>query len=102
MELRHKNHETAIDLTRHATSEPTVEVRRWATADEPAQIKLHRSLKLWCSYADLMETHGDPDSSFAMYERGYTICGSRTRSGCTRGASSPSSTHTSGLYERPT
>jgi len=74
MELRHGNPETATDLVRQATSEPSAEVRRRVAAapaerGEPAQIKLHRSLKLWCLYADLMETHGTPESACAVYER---------------------------------
>ncbi|CAD6339703.1 unnamed protein product [Miscanthus lutarioriparius] len=74
MELRHDNHETAIDLIRQATSEPSVEVRRRVAAapaerGETAQIKLHKSLKLWCLYADLMETHGALESTCAVYER---------------------------------
>jgi pre-mRNA-splicing factor SYF1 len=76
MELRHENHEMAIDLIRQATSEPSVEVRRRVAAapaerGEPAQIKLHRSLKLWCLYADLMETHGSWNLP-APCTRGYT------------------------------
>ncbi|KAF8772544.1 hypothetical protein HU200_005501 [Digitaria exilis] len=75
MELRHHNHEAAIDLIRKATSEPSIEVTtRVAAADargEPpaAQMKLHRSLKLWCFFADLMETHGTVDSVFSVYEK---------------------------------
>ncbi|CAN6208124.1 unnamed protein product [Urochloa humidicola] len=65
-ELRHQNHEAAIELLRRATSEPTVEVR---TRGEPAQIKLHRSLKLWCFYADLTEAHGGVESACAVHER---------------------------------
>jgi pre-mRNA-splicing factor SYF1 len=76
MELRHENHEMAIDLIRQASSEPSVEVRRRVAAapaerGEPAQIKLHRSLKLWCLYADLMETHGSWNLP-APCTRGYT------------------------------
>ncbi|CAN6198176.1 unnamed protein product [Urochloa humidicola] len=72
MELRHQNHEAAIELLRQATSEPSIEVRTRAATDargEPAQIKLHRSLKLWCLYADLTEAHGGVESACAVHER---------------------------------
>ncbi|KAF0903171.1 hypothetical protein E2562_025753 [Oryza meyeriana var. granulata] len=74
MELRQRNVDRAIELIRQATSEPSLEVRRRvATAagvgGEPVHAKLHRSLKLWCFYADLMETHGSPESSCTVYER---------------------------------
>ncbi|CAL5047020.1 unnamed protein product [Urochloa decumbens] len=72
MELRHQNHEAAIELLRQATSEPSIDVRTRAAADargEPAQIKLHRSLKLWCFYADLTEAHGGVESACAVHER---------------------------------
>ncbi|CAN6214429.1 unnamed protein product [Urochloa humidicola] len=72
MELRHQNHEAAIELLRQATSEPSIQVRTRAATDargEPAQIKLHRSLKLWCLYADLTEAHGGVESACAVHER---------------------------------
>jgi pre-mRNA-splicing factor SYF1 len=123
MELRHQNSEAAVELIRLATSEPSPEVRARAAADargEPAQTKLHRSLRLWCFYADLMEARGALEPACAVHERIYdlrwpllcwcsptprfcwsTSC-SRTRSGCTRGASGPSSTRTPSRYERRT
>ncbi|RLN13396.1 hypothetical protein C2845_PM09G08010 [Panicum miliaceum] len=72
MELRHRNREAAIELIRQATSEPSTEVRARAAADacgEPAQIKLHRSSRLWCFYADLMEARGALEPACAVHER---------------------------------
>jgi pre-mRNA-splicing factor SYF1 len=82
MELRHNNHEAAIELLRQATSEPSVEVRTRIAADargEPAQIKLHRSAKLWCFYADLTEAHHGVESAYAMHERIHDLGAGVTR-----------------------
>jgi pre-mRNA-splicing factor SYF1 len=76
MELRHSNHEVAIELLRQATSEPSVEVRTRIAADargEPAQIKLHRSAKLWRFYADLTEAHRGVESACAVHERSHDL-----------------------------
>ncbi|ONM60140.1 Tetratricopeptide repeat (TPR)-like superfamily protein [Zea mays] len=71
MELRHNNFDKAIELMRQATSEPSVEVKRRAAAegDEPVQMKVHKSLKLWSFYVDLEESLGTLDSTRAVYER---------------------------------
>ncbi|XP_017219267.1 uncharacterized protein LOC108196479 [Daucus carota subsp. sativus] len=71
MELRHKNFKVALDVMRRATAEPSVEVKRRVTADgnEPVQIKLHKSLRLWTFYVDLEESLGTLESTRAVYER---------------------------------
>nr|XP_025677479.1 pre-mRNA-splicing factor SYF1 isoform X2 [Arachis hypogaea] len=71
MELRHKNFKGALDLMRRATAEPSVEVKRRVAADgnEPVQMKLHKSLRLWTFYVDLEESLGTLESTRAVYER---------------------------------
>lgn len=71
MELRHKNFRVALDLMRRATAEPSVEVKRRVAADgnEPVQMKLHKSLRLWAFYVDLEESLGNLESTRAVYER---------------------------------
>ncbi|XP_051132714.1 uncharacterized protein LOC127252541 [Andrographis paniculata] len=71
MELRHKNFKGALELMRRATAEPSVEVKRRVAADgnEPVQMKLHKSLRLWTFYVDLEESLGSLESTRAVYER---------------------------------
>lgn len=71
MELRHKNFKGALELMRRATAVPTVEVRRRVAADgnEPVQMKLHKSLRLWSFYVDLEESLGTLESTRAVYEK---------------------------------
>ncbi|KAG6531041.1 hypothetical protein ZIOFF_004811 [Zingiber officinale] len=71
MELRHKEFRTAIELMRKATAEPSVEVKRRVAADgnEPVQMKLHKSLRLWSFYVDLEESLGTLESTRVVYER---------------------------------
>ncbi|PKI43643.1 hypothetical protein CRG98_035968 [Punica granatum] len=71
MELRHHNFKKALELMRRATAEPSVEVKRRVAADgnEPVQMKLHKSLRLWTFYVDLEESLGTLESTRAVYER---------------------------------
>ncbi|XP_043699418.1 pre-mRNA-splicing factor SYF1 [Telopea speciosissima] len=71
MELRHKNFKGALELMKRATAEPSVEVKRRVAADgnEPVQMKLHKSLRLWAFYVDLEESLGTLESTRAIYER---------------------------------
>ncbi|KAF2305098.1 hypothetical protein GH714_001778 [Hevea brasiliensis] len=71
MEIRHKNFKGALELLRRATAEPSVEVKRRVAADgnEPVQMKLHKSLRLWTFYVDLEEGLGTLESTRAVYER---------------------------------
>lgn len=71
MELRHKNFKGALDLMRRATAEPSVEVKRRVAADgnEPVQMKIHKSLRLWTFYVDMEESLGTLESTRAVYER---------------------------------
>ncbi|CAN0877384.1 Pre-mRNA-splicing factor SYF1 [Linum grandiflorum] len=71
MEIRHKNFKDALELLRRATAEPSVEVKQRVAADgnEPVQIKLHKSLRLWALYLDLEEGLGTLESTRAVYER---------------------------------
>nr|XP_043610464.1 pre-mRNA-splicing factor SYF1 [Erigeron canadensis] len=71
MELRHKNFKGALELMRRATAEPSAEVKRRVAADgnEPVQIKLHKSLRLWTFYVDLEESLGTLESTRTVYER---------------------------------
>ncbi|KAI6704992.1 hypothetical protein NL676_007954 [Syzygium grande] len=64
MELRHNNFKKALELMRRAIfTERSVEVKRRVAADgnEPVQIKVHKSLRLWTFYVDL-------ESTRAVYE----------------------------------
>uniref|UniRef100_A0A6N2KZ98 Pre-mRNA-splicing factor SYF1 n=1 Tax=Salix viminalis TaxID=40686 RepID=A0A6N2KZ98_SALVM len=71
MEIRHQNFKGALELLRRATAEPSVEVKRRVAADgdEPVQIKVHKSLRLWAFYVDLEEGLGTLESTRAVYER---------------------------------
>ncbi|KAK9267469.1 hypothetical protein L1049_009895 [Liquidambar formosana] len=71
MELRHKNFKGALELMRRATAEPSVEVKRRVAADgnEPVQMKLHKSLRIWTFYVDLEESLGSLETTRAVYER---------------------------------
>lgn len=71
MELRHKNFKGALELMRRATAEPSVEVKRRVAADgnEPVQMRIHKSLRLWTFYVDLEESLGTLESTRAVYER---------------------------------
>ncbi|EYU31359.1 hypothetical protein MIMGU_mgv1a0010071mg [Erythranthe guttata] len=71
MELRHKNFKGALELMRRATAEPSAEVKRRVAVDgnEPVQMKVHKSLRLWTFYVDLEESLGTLDSTRAVYER---------------------------------
>ncbi|PWA85494.1 RNA-processing protein, HAT helix [Artemisia annua] len=71
MEIRHKNLKGALELMRRATAEPSAEVKRRVAADgnEPVQIELHKSLRLWTFYVDLEESLGTLESTRAVYER---------------------------------
>lgn len=71
MELRHKDFKGALELMRRATAEPSAEVKRRVAADgnEPVQMKLHKSLRLWTFYVDLEESLGTLESTRTVYER---------------------------------
>uniref|UniRef100_A0A5B7AHX3 Pre-mRNA-splicing factor SYF1 n=1 Tax=Davidia involucrata TaxID=16924 RepID=A0A5B7AHX3_DAVIN len=71
MELRNKNFKGALELMRRATAEPSAEVKRRVAADgdEPVQLKVHKSLRLWTFYVDLEESLGNLESTRAVYER---------------------------------
>ncbi|MCL7034473.1 hypothetical protein MKW94_005305 [Papaver nudicaule] len=71
MELKHKNLEGARELLRRATAEPSAEVKRRVAADgnEPVQMKLHKSVRLWTLYADIEESLGTLESTRDVYER---------------------------------
>ncbi|KAI4371091.1 hypothetical protein MLD38_019361 [Melastoma candidum] len=71
MELKHRNFEKALELMRRATAEPSVEVKRRVASDgnEPVQMKLHKSLRLWTFYVDLEESLGTLETTRPVYER---------------------------------
>ncbi|CAJ2648726.1 unnamed protein product [Trifolium pratense] len=71
LELKHKNFKGALELMRRATAEPSVEVKRKVAADgnQPVQMKLHKSLRLWTFYVDLEESLGNLESTREVYER---------------------------------
>lgn len=71
MELRQKNFKGALELMRRATAEPSLEIKRRVAADgnEPVQMKLHKSLKIWTFYVDLEESLGTLESARGVYER---------------------------------
>ncbi|KAK1387568.1 Pre-mRNA-splicing factor like [Heracleum sosnowskyi] len=71
MELRHKNFKVALEVMTRATAEPSVEVKRRVAADgnEPVQMKLRKSLRLWTFYVDLVESLGTLEPTRAVYDR---------------------------------
>ncbi|XP_040382616.1 pre-mRNA-splicing factor SYF1-like [Oryza brachyantha] len=68
MQLQHRRFDKAVALMRQATAEPSAEVKRRTAADEPSQLKLHKSAKLWSFYVDLEESLGTLASTRAAYE----------------------------------
>ncbi|KAH7983955.1 hypothetical protein HPB52_015750 [Rhipicephalus sanguineus] len=68
MELRHENHEGALNLMQRATAMPS---RKAAYHDqsEPVQFRVYKSLKVWSLYADLEESFGTFKSAKAVYDR---------------------------------
>ncbi|KAM3194036.1 hypothetical protein ACQJBY_070597 [Aegilops geniculata] len=75
MELRHKDPDRAIDLIRRATTPPSIEAtaRAAAAGGEDVRAKLHRCLKLWLVYLDLMTTHGSLESTCAVYDKMHDL-----------------------------
>ncbi|BBN08894.1 pre-mRNA-splicing factor SYF1 [Marchantia polymorpha subsp. ruderalis] len=71
MLIRHKKFKGALKLMWRATTEPTLAVRRTiaASGEEPVQMKVFRSLKLWTFYVDLEESLGTLDGTRKLYER---------------------------------
>ncbi|CAJ2634310.1 unnamed protein product [Trifolium pratense] len=71
LELKHKNFKGALELMRRATAEPSAEVKRKVAADgnQPVQMKLHKSLRLWTFSVDLEESLGNLESTREVYER---------------------------------
>ncbi|XP_044372687.1 pre-mRNA-splicing factor syf1 homolog [Triticum aestivum] len=75
MELRHQDPERAIDLIRRATTPPSIEPTTHAAAagGEDVRVKLHRCLKLWLVYLNLMTTHGSLESTCAVYDKMHDL-----------------------------
>ncbi|WVZ15173.1 hypothetical protein V8G54_012739 [Vigna mungo] len=72
MELKIKNFKGALELMRRATAEPSVEylvMEMAADGNEPVQMKLYKSLRLWTLYVNLEENLGSLESTRAAYER---------------------------------
>ncbi|OMO65855.1 RNA-processing protein, HAT helix [Corchorus olitorius] len=71
MELRHGNSKAALELVRRATAEPSLEIKRkvGSNGNEPIQMNLHKSLRLWTLYVDLEERLGSLESTCSVYER---------------------------------
>ncbi|XP_058749786.1 uncharacterized protein LOC131622761 [Vicia villosa] len=71
LELKHENFEGALELMKRATAEPSVEVKQKVVAggNQPVQMRLHKSLRLWTFYADLEECLGNLESTREVYER---------------------------------
>ncbi|XVF59163.1 hypothetical protein PTKIN_Ptkin07bG0253600 [Pterospermum kingtungense] len=71
MEIRCNNFKGALQLMRRATAEPSFEVKRRVAADgnEPVQMKLHKSSRLWTLYMDLEESLGTLESTRSVFER---------------------------------
>ncbi|CAI9087637.1 OLC1v1021756C1 [Oldenlandia corymbosa var. corymbosa] len=70
MEVRHKNFKKALDLMSRAIAKPSVEVKRRVAADgnEPVQMKIHKSLRLWSLYAYLEKSLGNLESTLSVYD----------------------------------
>ncbi|KAL2653618.1 hypothetical protein R1flu_021746 [Riccia fluitans] len=71
MLIRHKKFKGALKLMWRATTEPTLAQRRTiaASGEEPVQMKVHKSLKLWTFYVDLEESLGTLEETRKLYER---------------------------------
>ncbi|CAM6119372.1 unnamed protein product [Calypogeia fissa] len=71
MLIRHKNFKGALSLMWRATTEPSVQVKRTVATlgEEPVQMRVYRSLKLWTFYVDLEESLGTLDETRKLYER---------------------------------
>lgn len=70
MELRVGDHEAALRLLRRATAPPPPGVRvSYHDQAETAQVRLHKSLKVWSLLADLEESFGTFQTTKAVYDR---------------------------------
>ncbi|KAJ1450859.1 hypothetical protein M885DRAFT_621310 [Pelagophyceae sp. CCMP2097] len=72
MELRHGNHDEALEVMHRAVLQPAASSR---DRDERASVaeRVHRSPKLWALYLDLEESLGTLDSARAAYDRALEL-----------------------------
>ena len=68
MEIRHENHDEALNLMRRATALPETRAA-YHDASEPVQNRIYRNLKLWSLYADLEESFGTFKTTKAVYDK---------------------------------
>lgn len=89
MELRHGQHERALDILEEAVTEPHSSIKRRrakavaqghgksAGGDEAFETvcrdRLHKSVNVWSLYLDLEETFGSTESCRAAYDRAFDL-----------------------------
>jgi pre-mRNA-splicing factor SYF1 len=70
LELRHKQPRAAIAILQRATTPaPRSASANYHDESSPAQLRVHRSIKLWALYADLEESMGTVESCKDVYTR---------------------------------
>ncbi|XP_065661534.1 pre-mRNA-splicing factor SYF1 isoform X2 [Hydra vulgaris] len=70
MEIRNNNSDEALKVLRRATSVPRKKIgTNFYDTKESVQNRVHKSIKIWCMYADMEESLGTFQSTKAVYNR---------------------------------
>ncbi|KAK9448076.1 uncharacterized protein V1518DRAFT_419595 [Limtongia smithiae] len=73
MELRAENFDRAVDIMAKATHGPTRSSVDFFDEKLTAQERLHKSMKLWSFYVDLVESVGTVDDTRKVYDRIFEL-----------------------------
>ncbi len=73
MELRHDDIDTATNVMEQATNGPKKSHIDYFDDSLPAQARLHKNMKLWSFYIDLVESVGTIEETKAVYDRVFEL-----------------------------
>lgn len=73
MELRHENFDQAIKVMENATAGPKKSRVDFFDENKPPQERLHKSMKVWSFYVDLVESVGELDQVKPLYNRIFEL-----------------------------
>ncbi|KAA8911605.1 hypothetical protein TRICI_003763 [Trichomonascus ciferrii] len=73
MELRHENFDRAIKVMANATIGPKKSRVNYFDETKSPQERLHKSIKLWLFYVDLVESVGELDEVRPLYDRIFEL-----------------------------
>lgn len=73
MELRHENFDTAIKVMANATVGPKKSRVNYFDETKSPQERLHKSIKVWLFYVDLVESVGELDEVRPLYDRIFEL-----------------------------